>query len=217
MRTFAIGDIHGCLSALETLLDFLNMRPDDRLVFLGDYVDRGPNSRGVIELLMRLSQNPTHQFVRGNHDQWMLQARLDEEWRQSWGMVGGLETLESYDATTLDDIPNSHFEWLEKTPLFFQTETHIFVHGAIGQKPPEKTGETWLLWRRISDMTSPHPSGKRVICGHTAQKKGVPLNRGHAVCIDTHCYGGGWLSALNIDSNQVFQADEWNQTRQFEL
>lgn len=160
MRTFAIGDIHGCLSALETLLDLLELRPDDRLVFLGDYVDRGPDSRGVIELLMRLSQNPTHCFVRGNHDQWMLDSRFEKDWVSGWGMVGGLETLDSYTARDLDEVPEAHFQWLEQTPLFFETETEIFVHGAIGQKSPEHTSETWLLWRRIGDMKTPHPSGK---------------------------------------------------------
>ena len=217
MRTFAIGDIHGCLQSLETLLDSLELKPDDRLIFLGDYVDRGPNSRGVIELLMLLSQNPNHRFLRGNHEQWMLDSRWEKDWLSSWGMVGGLETLDSYGAITLDDVPENHWDWLSQTRYFFQTDSEIFVHGAIGQKAPQHTSETWLLWRRIGDMKTPHPSGKRVICGHTPQKKGIPLDIGHAVCIDTYCYGGGWLSALEIASNRVFQANELGQTRLLEL
>ena len=74
MRTLAIGDIHGFSGALETLLGVLN--PDkDQLIFLGDYIDRGPDSRGVLERLIELSQNPNHVFLRGNHDDWMLRAR----------------------------------------------------------------------------------------------------------------------------------------------
>lgn len=217
MRTFAIGDIHGCLQSLKTLLDSLELRPDDRLIFLGDYVDRGPDARGVIEHLMALSQNPTHQFLRGNHEQWMLDSLWDDDWVNSWGMVGGRETLESYNALDLVEVPEAHWDWLNQTRLFFQTNSEIFVHGAIDQQAPEHNSETWLLWQRIHDMKKPHPSGKRVICGHTSQKKGLPLNLGHAVCIDTYCYGGGWLSALEIASNQVFQANENGQIRHFAL
>lgn len=207
MRTLAIGDIHGCLTALETLLQVIELAPEDRLIFLGDYVDRGPDSRGVIEKLIQLSQAPQHIFLRGNHDQMMLLARFDKKEFRYWQAIGGYETLESYNACTLDDVPHQHFDWLETTRYFFQTDTHIFVHGSIGLEAPHKNSERTLLWQRVYGIEE-HPSGKFVICGHTAQCDGRPLDLGHAVCIDTCCYGGQWLTAMDVDSEQIFQANQ---------
>lgn len=211
-RLFAIGDIHGCLTALDTLLDSLQLRPLDRLVLLGDYIDRGPNSRGVIERLLELERQGDHIFLRGNHEAWMMSGAIDYSMFHSWWDVGGAETMDSYGTHDLNDIPNSHWLFIERTRLFYETETHIFVHGASGQGPLEETGEQWLLWSRIYNI-EPHPSGKRVICGHTSQKNGRPLDRGFAVCIDTHAYGGNWLTALEVNTNEVFQANEYGQTR----
>jgi len=212
-RLFAIGDIHGCLVALETLLGSLQLDSSDRLVFLGDTIDRGPDSRGVIERLLELERDGQHIFLRGNHEAWMLKARSDMSWLHSWREVGGQETVESYDAHTLRDIPPSHWAFIERTQLFWESEGHIFVHGASGSGPLEDTPEYWLLWHRIGDIP-PHPSGKRVICGHTSQKSGRPLDRDFAVCIDTHAHGGGWLLALEVNTDEVFQANEDGETRQ---
>ncbi len=188
-RLFAIGDIHGCLTALDTLLDSLELTPKDRLVFLGDYIDRGPNSRGVLERMIELGSSGNHIFLRGNHEAWMLSARINFSMFQSWWEVGGLETMDSYNTRDL-----------------------IFVHGASGTGPLEETGEHWLLWQRINNI-EPHPSGKRTICGHTKQRNGCPLDREFAVCIDTGAHAGSWLTALEVNSDEVFQADELGRTR----
>ncbi len=211
-RLFAIGDIHGCLTSLDSLLVSLELRPEDRLVFLGDYIDRGPNSRGVIERLLELERQGDHIFLRGNHEAWMMSGATNLSMFQSWCEVGGIETLESYNTFDLNDIPESHWLFIERTRLFYETDTHIFVHGASGQGPLETTGQHWLLWSRIYNI-EPHPSGKRTICGHTSQKNGRPLDRGFAVCIDTHAYGDGWLTALEVTTNEVFQANETGETR----
>ena len=211
-RLFAIGDIHGCLTALNTLLEALELGADDRLVFLGDYVDRGPDSRGVIERLIELEQDGRHVFLRGNHESWMMSGRRNFSMFQSWWEVGGLETMESYDTRDLNDIPTAHWLFLERTRLFYETEGHIFVHGASGEGPLESTGEHWLLWGRVYNI-QPHSSGKRVICGHTSQKSGHPLDRDFAVCIDTFAHGGKWLTALEVSSDEVVQADDFGRTQ----
>jgi len=222
MKTIAIGDIHGYPVALNTLLAQLNPR-DDRLVFLGDYIDRGPGVRQVLDTLIRLSANPNHVFLRGNHDDWLLHARTDKWWFNSWITegVGGRETLRSYGATRFDQeslalIPARHFDFLERTQLYFQTEHEIFVHASLGRQEPEHTESRKLMWDLFEEIT-PHPSGKRVICGHTSQKSGLPCNNGYAVCIDTFCSGTSWLSAFDVDSDEVIQANNQGEVRQFVL
>lgn len=212
MRTYAIGDIHGCLKALETLLELVEPAPDDRLIFLGDYVDRGPDSRGVLDKLMQLSLAPQNVFLRGNHDQMMLLARYDKDELKYWKAIGGLETLDSYNACDIGDVPADHFSWLETTRYFFQTDTHIFVHASIGPEALHKNNERTLLWKRVHGIEE-HPSGKKVVCGHTSQGDGRPLNLGHAVCIDTCCYGGQWLTAMNVETDEIFQANQKGETR----
>ena len=215
--TFAIGDIHGCLTALDTLLESLNLQPADTLIFLGDYVDRGPDSRDVLERLIELSARDNTIFLRGNHDLWMERARDDDGWFGAWldRGVGGRATLESYGDFT--GVPDSHWQFLDNLIEYYETEREIFVHGAVDAESElfDQHQQT-LLWERINDQ-APHFSGKRVICGHTSQKNGLPLDIGHAVCIDTFCCGGGWLTALDVTTNRVWQASEQGATRAFEL
>ena len=226
MRTLAIGDIHGSLGAFRALRASLNLA-DDRLIFLGDYIDRGPESRQVLETLLDLSSNPHHVFLRGNHDQWLLRARKEKRWFKTWigEGVGGKETLRAYGASSfevsaLSLIPDEHFAFLEGTRLFFQSDSEIFVHASLGWQEPQETDAKQLLWHSFYDIT-PHPSGKRVICGHTAQPSGLPLDHGYAVCIDTLSSStgalSGWLSALDVDSDEVLQANQQGQTRRFLL
>lgn len=216
MRTLAIGDIHGCFTALETLLDSLELVDEDRLIFLGDYVDRGPNSRGTVEKLIELSTQPRHVFLRGNHDDWLLEARVDRKMAKSWFAVGGRETLQSYGASTVDGIPPAHWEFLKRTRPYFHSESHIFAHAAVSKKPSELQEPRWLMWGNFSTIEA-HPSGNRIIVGHSAQRSGLPLDKGFVVCIDTYCYGGGWLSALDVESNEVFQANQIGESRKFLL
>ena len=216
-RTLAIGDVHGCLTALDTLLDFVQLQPDDELIFLGDYVDRGPDSRGVLGRLVELSARPKTIFLRGNHDLWMENAILDKRWFMTWldRGVGGIQTLESYG--DLKKVPASHWEFLENLVEYYETETEIFVHGAVdAELELSDQHQQTLLWERINSQ-APHFSGKRVICGHTSQQNGLPLDISHAVCIDTFCCGGGWLSALDVTTNRVWQANEAGETRMLEL
>lgn len=222
METFAVGDVHGCIAALCMLL--ATLKPEEnRFIFLGDYIDRGPSSREVIEELIKLAANANHVFLRGNHDEWILRARTEKRWFKTWVAdgVGGKDTLRSYGATSFDilalsHVPEAHFRFLESTRLYFQTDKDIFVHASISWMEPENTDAQQLLWRSFGDIL-PHPSGKRVICGHTSQPNGLPHDKGYAVCVDTFCYQTGWLTALNVDTNEVMQANNHGQTRRFLL
>lgn len=222
-RTLAIGDIHGCYDALHRLVELVALGDDDLVVALGDYVDRGPDSRRVLEFLMQREANGLLVALRGNHDQMMCQARNDRFKIFSWTAVGGAETIESYLRNSTEQgfsaVPETHWDFLENCcKSFYETETHIFVHAGVNPDlPMEEQDEETLYWQRLSD-TGPHCSGKTVICGHTAQDSGVPLTYGHTVCIDTWVYGDGWLTCLDVDSGDFWQARQTSEeTRQGNL
>jgi serine/threonine protein phosphatase 1 len=219
-RTLAIGDVHGCLTALDTLLGFVRPGPADQLVFLGDYVDRGPDSKGVLNRLLELRRVLDVVCLRGNHEIMMLGARQGRDDCRFWVACGGAEALESYAGPdgvgTLDDIPYDHWHFLERLCVdWYETETRVFVHANLHpDKPLNEQPTEWLHWQPVSERWHrPHGSGKTMICGHTQQRGGVPLRLMKAVCIDTWAYGDGWLTCLDVDTGEYWQANELGQTR----
>jgi serine/threonine protein phosphatase 1 len=218
MRTLAIGDIHGCLNAFDLLLARVDLRADDRLIALGDYVDRGPDSRGVLDRLIRLYEAGQLTALRGNHDAMMLDARKSRG-RSLWLGVGGCETLASYgvacpETFRITDIPERHWRFLEDDLLdWYEIDTHFFVHaGVYYDIPLAEQPEDVLLWEKLV-FPLPHVSGKVMVCGHTKQPSGIPLNLGHAVCIDTGIYEpDGWLTCLDVRTGQYWQANQRGET-----
>lgn len=212
-RILAIGDIHGCLTALETLLAAVKPDATDTVVTLGDYVDRGANSCGVLDRLLALAGETNLVALRGNHDLMMLEARESAAYRNQWMMgVGGDATVASYNGS-LDNVPPAHWQFLTNTVPYHQTATHLFVHAGLEPHTPldKQTAET-LFWRKLFDP-APHPSGKTVVVGHTSQKSGTLLDYGHTVCIDTFAYGGQWLSCLDTATGTIVQTSEHGDTR----
>jgi serine/threonine protein phosphatase 1 len=230
-RTIAIGDIHGCSRALESLLGAVAPQSDDLIVTLGDYVNRGPDSRGVVEQLIALESRCHVVALLGNHDQTLLEARAqalaekvpgvpqasrDSSIISDWIRMGGDATLVSYGAprtrltaADLARIPSQHVQFLERCRDYFETDTHIFVHAQYdpGMAMDEQFPHD-LRWESLkSSRPGPHRSGKQVVVGHSSQKSGEILDLGHLVCIDTYCFGGGWLTALEIHTKEVWQAN----------
>lgn len=216
MSVLAIGDIHGCSIALETLLSGLALRPEDTVVTLGDYVDRGPDSRGVLDRLLTLSHDFHVVALRGNHEQMMLKTRHSAEGLQEWEREGGDATLTSYGG--LAGVPEEHWRFLENGCVdYWECETHFFVHGGVYPDMPLWEQPTYkLYWGRFTGV-KPHESGKVMVCGHTSQKSGLPLDLGYAVCIDTWACGQGWLSCLDVGTGLVRQANQAGQTRHIRL
>lgn len=150
MRLIAVGDLHGCLTAFDALLGELCLGDDDVLVTLGDYVDRGPDSQGVIDRLLALREQTTLVPLLGNHDALFLEVLdgVSENFR-GWLSVGGVQTLESYGGKS--GVPESHVEFLRsECRLWYEPEGEevFFVHGSAfpGLPLAEQTLE-WLLWR----------------------------------------------------------------------
>ena len=221
MRTLAIGDIHGCLDAFDRLLDRVDVRPEDTLVTLGDYIDRGPQSRGVIDRLIALDAQTNLVPLRGNHEEMFCAAREGGRDLHFWLRVGGDYTAASYgvalDPFDLDQsgdplrdgVPDHHWKFLfERCVDVHETDACVFVHAGVDpEKPIDAHTRPEFLWPKFQDR-GPHCSGKRVVCGHTPQRFGVPLDVGHSVVVDTFVYDpSGLLTCLDVDTGHYWQAN----------
>jgi serine/threonine protein phosphatase 1 len=213
VRTFAIGDIHGCHTALVTVLGAAQPRPDDVVVFLGDYIDRGPASRQVVQTLLGLDHKFKPVFLRGNHEVMILDARFNFEKSVFWLSYGGKEAVQSYGANPKalwqSEIPSAHWTFFQETRRYFEFEETIFVHAAVNSDLEMKDqSDELLFWEDFTQMRKAHVSGKRIICGHTAQRSKEIANREYAVCIDTGAVYGGWLTCLETGTGEWWQANE---------
>lgn len=216
-RIVAIGDIHGCSAALAAVLDASNPGPKDTLVTLGDYVDRGPDSRGVLEQLIGLAKRCRLIPILGNHDEMLLKILDGHQYLlNDWLMFGGEATLASYGDAMPEEIPREHIAFLQNCHRSYETEGHIFVHGSyVADLPLKKQPLEMVRWASVRDhLPGPHCSGKIAIVGHTAQKDGDVLDLGHIICVDTCVYGDGWLTAMDVNSGQIWQADKQGNPRQ---
>jgi serine/threonine protein phosphatase 1 len=199
----------------DALLEVIQLKSEDHLVLLGDLVDRGPDSEGVIARVLSLQKTRGITCLMGNHEQMMLAARDSHDKRSDWIQNGGDETLKSYAGArgTLRDVPPEHWNFLETNLLdYLETDTHIFVHA--NAHPDMKMSEQpdyMLRWERCDEI-QPHESGKIIVCGHTPQKSGRPMNRGFAICLDTNACRDGMLTALDVGSGKIWQVDSKGHT-----
>jgi serine/threonine protein phosphatase 1 len=213
-RVIAIGDIHGCAQALAALVRAIAPGPQDTLVFLGDYIDRGPDSRDVLDQLLTLRTQCQLVPLLGNHELMLLDALENPRVLWPWLEFGGDATLASYGGH-LENIPLSHWQFLSECRRYYETATHFFVHANYAAELPLAEQPDYLLfWEHLhARLPGPHCSGKRAVVGHTSQKSGQVLDLGYLLCIDTYCYGGGWLTAWEVHSGQCWQADRAGQLR----
>jgi len=222
MRTLAIGDIHGATVALDALLAVVQPTADDLLVFLGDYVSRGPDTKGAIDRLIALKQQYRVICLRGNHEIMMTQSRDSHSELKNWSNVGGRAALDSYAspgrAGQLADVPADHWHFLDTQLLpYFETDTHIFVHANLDANLNlANQSDNYLYWEFLSRPVH-HKSGKVMICGHSSQRSGLPLAWRKTVCIDTAVYADGWLTCLDVDSRSYWQADMLGRSRKGDI
>ena len=215
-RTIAIGDIHGCATALARLIEAIAPQPDDLIVTLGDYVDRGPNSRQVIDQLITLRGQCRLVPLLGNHDEAMLGVLSGEQTLQSWVSIGGGPTLESYGFSDDPNVfPAEHIDFLRGCVQFYETDSHFFVHANYDPRLAlERQDRIMLRWLSLRDHSpGPHISHKVAVLGHTAQPKGEYLYLGYLICIDTGCCYGDWLTALDVEHGLVWQTNEQGELR----
>ena len=214
MRQFVIGDIHGCSKALRTLLERISPTPDDELIFLGDYVDRGSDSRGVIDELIRLQDRSRVVALRGNHEIMLLGVLFGGRDPAGWLASGGHATVASYGGA-LSKMPPRHRDFFRRLRPYHETDSAIFVHA--GYQPDgaiEHQDDALTYWTHLTyPLPAPHHSGKRVFVGHTPQRSGNVLDANHLICVDTFCFGGGYLSAMDLSTDELIQVDRHGHLR----
>jgi serine/threonine protein phosphatase 1 len=214
-RIIAIGDIHGCSTALATLLRAIKPGPDDQVISLGDVIDYGPDSQGVLEQLKALRDRTELILLTGNHEE-MLFGVLDQNRDpESWTRHGGDQTLASYKVDHPRDLPADDLVFLRTAKPHFETATHAFVHaGYYPNQPLSETPSSALFWEFLAaDRCWPHYSGKTFVLGHTPQTSGDVFDLGFVVCIDTDCSRDNWLTALDTTTDTIWQANQRGELR----
>lgn len=219
-RIISIGDIHGCATALATLIDAIQPTELDTIVFLGDYIDRGPDSKGVLDQIIALGQRCSVVPLMGNHEEMLLAVLAGGQSEiKFWLTFGGAAALASYgwkgrpDLRTADVrslIPREHISFVKRCRNYFETAHHIFVHAYYDPDRPLNE-QYWqgLRWMSLPSVPVPHCSGKVAIVGHTPQRSGDILDLGCLKVIDTLAHGGGWLTALEVETGRrVWQSNE---------
>lgn len=222
-KIICIGDIHGELHRLKNLFEKLSFTKDDTVIFLGDYIDRGPDSKGVIDFICSLKDKCNLVTLKGNHEMFVIDAFEFFEGKlskggvfNSWIMNGGNTCLKSYlrdglylDKTSeiIEEMFIDHGDFFKNLKLTYETENHIFVHGFLAHEQDVEDQEEWqCLWGRFKDIY-PHKSGKTVVCGHSIQRSGV-TNDGFRICIDTGSFLlDGYITAMVIDGEKEYFVD----------
>lgn len=210
----AVGDLHGRYDLLEQVLDRLAPRhAGSRLVFLGDYIDRGPDSRQVVERLIALGrERPDTVFLKGNHEELLLDA-LEGRRLELWLLNGGLETLASYGLAgleppgpeTLSRLPADHLEFFRGLRLYFESQSYLLVHAGVDPELGlEKQDARDLLWIRDRFFQAPgHRLGKTVVFGHTPFEE--PLRGPGLIGIDTGAVYDNALTCVKLPEEEFHQ------------
>ncbi|MEI6206085.1 MAG: metallophosphoesterase family protein [Desulfuromonadales bacterium] len=220
-RTFVITDIHGCCRTFRQLLFLkLELQKSDTLYLLGDYIDRGPDSKGVIDTILNLQRDGYDvRTVKGNHEQMLIEfvESGSDETLDRWLDNGGAETLQSYGAKDEEFvIPSEHLDFIKALPAYIATEAHIFVHAGLNftlDAPVVDTSQEFMLWSRKNvEVDSEKIGGRKVIAGHTPRfivEIAVSLET-NFIQLDNGCYmkdcfrGRGNLVALELSSNRLY-------------
>lgn len=209
MRTVVIGDIHGCYDELYNLITGLQEDgkyniETDRLIFLGDYIDRGNQSSKVIKYIRHLQSKSDNVIaLMGNHEDMMVtHFELNGYDNGAWAMNGGNETKWSYAS---EEELMSDVEWAKKLPLYYEDEHFIYVHAGVNvNKDMNEQSRNDLLWIREGFIYNNNPYYKRVVFGHTPLcHKNPYYTPTNNICIDTACVFNGCLTALILDDGEI--------------
>jgi serine/threonine protein phosphatase 1 len=207
-RIFAVGDIHGCFGKLTALMEKIDIVwSRDKLIFLGDYIDRGPDSYEVVEYLISLKkQHANIVFLKGNHEE-MFMNYLTGNNRLGYLFDGGQQTLDSYISHKKREpgfpVPEEHLDFFRSLVLFHETDHYVFVHAGLKKGVPvEKQDTEELLWIRDPFVRSKADFGKRVVFGHTVFLE--PLVEPNKIGIDTGAVFSNRLTCVRLPDVMFF-------------
>lgn len=217
-RIFAIGDIHGCVSETEVLLNWLErnegLSQKDRVIFIGDYIDRGPNSKAVIDLLLQFQKKYSHTiFLKGNHEDMLLDyIGIGGTNKDVYLENGGAPTLGSYglpEEASVEDIlsriPETHLNFLKNLDSFIGCGDYFFVHAGLNvQRTISKQNTDDIYWIREKFLGETHSFGRVIVFGHTPHAE-ILYNLPYKLGIDTGLVYGNMLSCVELTQQLVYQ------------
>jgi len=183
-KTWVIPDIHGCSKTLRALFDYyISPSKDDELYFLGDYIDRGPDSKGVIDYIMGLqNQGLRVHLLKGNHEETCINACAEEKklkkflgirgrnvTKAAWKQFGGRETMQSFDISDLNQMPQRYIDWMERMPAYIELDDYLLVHAGLDYSLDNPLEDEYaMLWAGDFDANPEKIGGRILIHGHLA-------------------------------------------------
>jgi serine/threonine protein phosphatase 1 len=211
-KTFAIGDIHGCLDLLVELISRIDPRGDDLVVFLGDYIDRGFKPLETVDFLIRLAQEVPCIFLRGNHEQMFIDFLEYGSNKAVFFANGGMRTVQSYlgyepyvsHTQVARAMPEAHRNFYADMKWFHEDEQYLYVHAGLRPNVPiAEQDRQDFIWIRDEFIFSPTGIEKKVIFGHTPFAR--PLVKNDKIGIDTGAVYGGALTAIELPREVFIQ------------
>ena len=215
-KQFAIADIHGCSKTFKKLvLDVINLSKQDQLFLLGDYVNKGPDSKGVIDFIFELqNQGYNVQCLRGNHEQYLLDG-LEYSWEEiAFLSRGGLKTLDSFKAKTVRDIPSIYIDFIRALPYYIEFNNYLLIHAGLNfdLEDPFKDDYSMLNIRKM-DVDLAKTGNKQIIHGHVPTayqdiENALDFEKDHlsidAGCVYHHIHALNHLVALDIQTRKLY-------------
>jgi serine/threonine protein phosphatase 1 len=229
-RLFAISDIHGCFNTFyDLVVNTLSITRSDKLVLLGDYIDRGPFSREVIDFIIDLRNNDFNVVpLAGNHEAMIVGAFRDPEILPIWLLNSGLSTLQSLQVKSVNDIDEKYISFLTGLNYYENEGDNIFVHAGFNDNVSDPFSDNYeMVWHSRPVYSNPVFRNKRIIHGHRPKTidyvKNMISGRSQVIPIDTGCVydeedGFGYLSAIEINSMELIsikRVDDDNLISQF--
>jgi serine/threonine protein phosphatase 1 len=214
LNRYAISDIHGCNKTFRYLVqNVLQVKPEDELYLLGDYIDRGPDTKGVLDFVMELQEKHYQvSTLMGNHEDMMLQALEGTEYLNHWYMNGGHQTLASFDVNDIREIPEKYWRFLHQLDSYVELEDYLLVHAGFDFESPNPfQNEKAMLWIRDFKLDENYTKGKTIVHGHTPIpyfeiEDAAADATNKIIDIDSGCVFKmrmGHLTALNLDTRRL--------------
>lgn len=217
-RTFAIGDIHGCFNAMKELIENkIQLNKQDKLIFLGDYIDRGPDSKKVLDYIINL-QNNDYDIVTlcGNHESMLVDAWNNENAISKWIQNGGSETLKSFCTDSVKTIDSKYIDFLKTLKFYYELDKFIFVHAGFNDKIENPFSDRYtMLWQCKKQYHNPLLKDKTIIHGHCPVSINITQtqisNNSKVINIDGGCVysntGYGKLIAIEVNTGTILIAE----------